>query len=160
MADRIVTRVPTEPEVKSLLEAFPEIEVGRVIPYAEVEQVIRTRRGSSRWSTVTGAWRRRLCTERNFILAVVAGEGFKRLSESDRSFLDTRGALDKFGGALRRVEDLRRVDITGFDAETLRTHTHRTEVFTRLAENVHGAAREIVPPKPTQTLPRLKVIPG
>lgn len=152
---KLVSFVPTEADVKLLMEAFPDIQPGVLIPYPAVEKAVNLTRGTSRFDSVTRAWRARLYREQNFRLAAVAGQGFKRLAENDRSQRDTKEWLDKQRGALRRVEDMRRVVTESFDQETLRQHTHRTDVLVKTTEAIRSTAREIVPPKPQKSLPKL-----
>jgi len=152
---KLVSFVPTEPDVKRLMEAFPDIQPDVLIPYADVERVANIKLGTSRWRSVTVAWRRRLYREQNFRLDAVAGEGFKRLMEQDRSHRDTKEWLDKQRGAIRRVEDMRRVVTQNFDPEALRQHTHRTDVLVKTTEAIRTTAREIVPPKPQKALPKM-----
>lgn len=62
--------VPTEPDVKKLLERFDVEDMipGHEIKYSEVSEVIGQPKEASRWRTVTTAWRRRLEKDRNIFI--------------------------------------------------------------------------------------------
>lgn len=78
--------LPTEMDVKVLRDTFPQasLTVGLVIPYERVEKLIKERKGSFRFNTVTNRWRKEV--ERNFgvILGVQAGVGFEVKSDSQK----------------------------------------------------------------------------
>lgn len=146
--------IPTEPDVKRLLAAFPEIVPDALIPYESVEKVLGTTRPTGRFRTITTAWRKRLEREQNFILVAVAGQGFRRLTEQDRSRMDTwRGVshLRQFG---RRTRDLCRVVTAAFSAQDLASHDHRTRCQLGLLEAARQTTKEIAAPAAPKQLPR------
>ena len=62
--------VPTEPDVKKLLDAYnvEDMIPGFKMDYAEVSRIIGSNKEASRWRTVTTAWRRRLEKDRNIFI--------------------------------------------------------------------------------------------
>jgi hypothetical protein len=49
---------PTAPDVALLQKTYPNLKAGDRIPYEDVEKLIDVPHGSSRWKSVTDAWRR------------------------------------------------------------------------------------------------------
>jgi len=102
--------VPTDPDIKKLREAFPaeRLEMGQVIPYEEVEEVIGTAKKSARFRTVTTRWRRLVERETgNTVIGTERGVGFKVLD--NRQKLDLSN--DILEQALRRSR--RSYQVTG-----------------------------------------------
>ena len=62
--------VPTEPDIKKLLESFDveDMVPGYEIKYSEVSRVIDQPKEASRWRTVTTAWRNRLEKDRGIFI--------------------------------------------------------------------------------------------
>ena len=91
--------VPTEMDVRKLRESYSEgaLEIGKVIPYEEVEKLLGVRRTDHRWQTVTHRWRKIVEREAGVIIGTVSGEAFKVLDS--RETLDT--ACGKFRSAVR-----------------------------------------------------------
>lgn len=79
--------VPTEPDVKKLLERFDVEDMipGYEIKYSEVSEVIGQPKEASRWRTVTTAWRKRLENDRGIFLGCDKEKGcFYVLSEGGK----------------------------------------------------------------------------
>jgi hypothetical protein len=53
------TGLPTGPDVTMIRRRWPDLKAGDRIEYCEIADLIRIEVGSSRWKTVTQAWRRR-----------------------------------------------------------------------------------------------------
>lgn len=73
---------PTAPDVDRLA-AMAYVE-GATITHAEIEEAIGEWRGSKRYQTVVGAWKRRMLRERNIVLAAVPGVGYEVLLPGQR----------------------------------------------------------------------------
>lgn len=146
--------IPTEGDVKLLLEAFPAIEAGQLIPYDRVAEVIKVDRGTSRFKTVTAAWRRALNRTQNFVLEAVSGQGFRRQTEIERSQKDRAGWRQDQSRAARRVRDLARVDTREFEERDQKAHDHARRVLQAHAEHTSTTVKELAPPAPLRALPK------
>lgn len=82
--DLFFAGIPTRPDVDKLREAFGVPSVGVFISYAQIAAIINTSRESSRYKTVTTAWRRALLREHNILFEAVAGDGFRVMSSADK----------------------------------------------------------------------------
>lgn len=146
--------IPTDSDVKKLLEAFPDIKPGEMITYTQVAEVIRVKYGTSRFRTVTTAWRKTLLRTNNFILEAVPGQGFRRRTELERSQKDRSGWRQDQSRAARKVRDLGRTDITEFDERDRKSHDHARRVLQAHVEHTSMTVRELAPPGPPAQLPK------
>lgn len=146
--------VPTDGDVKRLLEAFPDIGPGDAISYVQVAEVIGVKHGSSRFRTVTNAWRKTVMRTQNFVLEAVPGEGFRRQTELERSQKNRTGWRQDQSRAARRVRDLGRTDTRSFDERDQKAHDHARRVLQAHVEHTSSAVRELAPPAPLKLLPK------
>ena len=87
--------IPTEPDVNRLFKEFPweSLKPGIVISYEAISRIIKTGPETSRFKTITGAWRRALENDYNIILK--AGDPpkhFRVMTEGEKVGL-SRGKL-------------------------------------------------------------------
>lgn len=78
--------IPTGPDVDNIIAKYP-IQVmvpGFVIPYDDITKVIGQIKGSSRYASIVGAWRKRLYEQYNVFIGVSRGAGFQVLDGSGR----------------------------------------------------------------------------
>lgn len=98
--------VPTEPDVRALIERYGVPAEGTMIPYVEIEKLIRCGRRSFRFKTVTDRWRKQLKRDHNVATGCdCRGEGIKVLCPDERvsaGKAKTRTAVR----AIRRSVDL------------------------------------------------------
>lgn len=144
--------VPTDGDVKRLLEAFPDIQPGALIPYAQVAEVIGVARGSNRFISVTNAWRRMLLRTQNFVLEAVHGQGFRRRPEIERSKANRAGWRQDQSRAARKIRDLARTDTRDFNEQEQKAHDHARRVLQAHVEHTSSTVRELAPPAPTKLL--------
>lgn len=146
--------LPTDIDVKRLLEAFPNIEPGGEVGYDDVAKVIGVDVGTNRFRTVTNAWRRRLLRTGNVAIDAVPGRGFRRLTELERSERDRGGWRRDQVRAARKVRDLALTDTTSFDEREKKSHDHARRVLQAHVEHTTSTVRELAPPAPQPLLPR------
>jgi hypothetical protein len=62
--------IPTGPDVNRLVDAFKvqEMNLGDLIPYEKVSEIIGQGQNSSRWRSITNAWRKKIENEHNIII--------------------------------------------------------------------------------------------
>jgi hypothetical protein len=151
---KIATGVPTEIDVKRLREAYPQLAVGQLIPYEDVARVIGAPYKTGRFRVVTEAWRKWLRRSENCAVKCVAGRGFMRMAELERSEVDRVGWRKDQGRAARKVRDLARVDTLSFEERDRSSHDHARRVLQAHVEHTAGTVRELAPPAPVRLLPR------
>lgn len=156
MTGAVVGGVPIGPDVKRLIEAFPDIEVDEIISDERIAVVIGEKYGTSRYQTVTRGWRDEVFDVRGYELVRDNG-GFRRISHWECSRRKTRSAILGMRHTARAVERQARVNTSDFDEVQLRTHTHTLRVLTAHVEHSRNTKKEIAPPAPPKALPRAKV---
>ena len=94
--------IPTAPDVRKLRERFPgsSMQGGDCISYADIEQLIGCAAKSSRFRTVTTAWRRSLLQCEAIILKPLRGQGLTVLKDNEKLEL----AADTLDKGMRQVQ--------------------------------------------------------
>lgn len=145
--------VPTAMDVRRLNEAFPDLEEGDEISHSDIEALLELDHKSSRYRTVTSAWRRAMLNDHNIEIGAVAGAGFRCLTPGERVSGGIKGVKI---GTRKQMRSVRRVMFVRTDDPIL---CRKQEVLQRFGIAVSAQAstmmKEIEPPKPTQRLPRL-----
>lgn len=77
MAKTFFRGVPTEVDIKRLDDAFGVPAEDALIDYETIEEALQLSKESSRFETVTRAWRDKLEREYNLLLVSVRGQGIK-----------------------------------------------------------------------------------
>ncbi len=132
MADVSVFRngVPTAPDVKKLLDTFPvhSMQEGQILSYDDVARIIGVHIRSSRFKTVTAAWRKTLEQTTKIVLKTLSGRGF--MVATDRSKLDM--AVSKYNTATKMMT--KAVVITT-KIDTAKLDSSERETMTKLQKN-------------------------
>lgn len=81
---RIVSGMPTKPDVDRLRAKFGTPAEGTLLPYSEIEEVIGLGRYTSRGAAVVTAWRKSLMKEHNIALGAEPGNGYVVLTPTER----------------------------------------------------------------------------
>jgi hypothetical protein len=148
--------VPTEPDVKALMVAFPEIDPGAVVTYEQIESIINVKRGSSRFVTVTNAWRSRLLKDKNIEVRPLRGIGLRRLTEAER-VSENIGGVAKGARIIRRSGNrLMRVEPARLDEIERRKRDHAIRLADAAVGTIRNGMREIAESAlaPVASLPR------
>lgn len=80
--------IPTEPDVRKLMESYPVdgMKPGDLIGYEEIGTVIMEKVRSSRWKSVTTAWRKKLEDESKILLKCISDKmAFKVLNDDEKA---------------------------------------------------------------------------
>lgn len=153
----VIGGVPTSPEVKRLLAAFPDPQPGTTISHADIETVLNLSRDSSRYRTIITAWRRQLLLEQNIDIDALSGVGFyvpapfERVTISTRDF---RRGIGRVGKAVRRISRVPMERLTN-EEQVKAEHTRRRMEAT-LSEG-RSATKEIaIRLAPLEQSPRVR----
>lgn len=113
--------VPTDPDIQALRARWPEsgLSVGMVIPFDEIEALLRMRRSDCRFKTVTNRWRKVIENGTGtIILGSERGIGFRVLSNSQKLDLGNQKFASAVKSSRRAFEITGRVDVkTATDEE-------------------------------------------
>jgi hypothetical protein len=155
--------VPTEPDVKRLLEAFPDIKPGDTVRYTDVAAIIQVDPKSSRFRSVTFTWRKRLYRDKNLLFTCDRGLGFRAYTPMERSSAGTKEVDHKLRGVVRASTDVvDRVDTTKMSEAELATHTHRVRVLRPVIVSATEGRKQIHAPVPAiaEQNPKVKMLNG
>lgn len=154
MATLFLGGVPTEPDVKLLRQAFPSIQPGDEFSHVDIARVIACDLKSSRYRTVTTAWRKFLLANENLEVAPIPGAGFRCLTADERvttNIKSFQSGTRKQARSLRRASTIRRHEISSASNTKL---DHLNRFGARILEAASEMSREIAPPSKQTVLPR------
>lgn len=146
--------VPTEPDVRKLMEAFPDLHDGDKVSYKQAARLIGidNYRTSMRFRTVTTAWRNRMFKQHNLLLVADPNEGWHVAEPYER----VQYSGSKFRSGMRftrRAGNLAaRTDVTELDPEQQRARDHIVSVAGSVAAVAATAAKRLRYPDPVLKL--------
>jgi hypothetical protein len=149
--------VPTAPDVRLLRERYPALQGGDEVSYAEIEQVIGVKHGTSHFRSVVKAWRSALHNDLNIDTVAVPGAGIRCLMPNERvdaSFKTFREGIRKAGRGVRRAATIRPDSVSGADAKRLE---HLQLYGGRLVRDATVMIKEVALPGPAEQNPRRRL---
>jgi hypothetical protein len=146
--------LPTGPDVKLLLEHWPQIKEGQEISHEEVERVLKLKRDETRYRGVTMAWRKHLFRNDNIFVDAIAGVGFQCLDPKGRVENGIKVFRKGTREQWRSIDRLKRVQEKDLDPVS---QTKRDHVI-RLGLAIHAQATDMMRelPKPQAQITQLR----
>jgi hypothetical protein len=138
----------TAVDVTRLVEHFGSLEVGTLVPYAKVEEVLRVPRAQDRFRTVTNAWRKKLEREQNLILECAPNQGFRVLTNVERVGHSARyfkQGIKRTSIAGRRAASTSRAGLAVEDVRTL-DHVMNTSALFKVQAALEARKLREIPP--------------
>ena len=148
--------IPTAPDVKKLREAFDGLEVGAEISHQEVEEITDCDRKSSRYRSVTTAWRKEVLRELNVQIESVPGEGFRILNATERLIHGHKRFSEgtrKQARSIRRVSMIPDKELTQIE-RSKRDHMQR--IGAKIIEHATDFAKQLEAPAPQAQVSQLR----
>lgn len=142
MAALFLGGVPVRSDVDRLIEGL-EYEPGTLIAHNEIAALIGVAKGTNRYRTVVGAWKRRMLSERNVDIQVERGVGYRVLLEPERVAHGVKGyraALKAGGKAVGRVA---RADPERLNGTQQRQRDYMIKQGAALIHEGRAATREV-----------------
>lgn len=143
--------IPTGPDVRKLEDAFGKPLAGAEVSHEQIEEVLGVKRTTSRYKTVTLAWRKQLRTQHNIDLEAVPGTGFRSLTDAERVGAGVKGAR---AGVKKVVRSVKRSDAVVTEDAGLQT---KQAVLRRLSlamtDEFNRSMKSIEPPRPAASNP-------
>lgn len=152
MAKLFLGGMPTDIDVRKLVERFGEPAIGVEIEHHEVEDCLGLNRKSARFRSVTLAWRRRLLKDHNIHLAAQPSVGFRSLDPAERISTALAGVQSGVRKQVRAVRGSDRVNTE--DPVLLKKQALLHRYGIALATEASVMMRQIEPPKPPQQAPQ------
>lgn len=139
--------IPTAPDVKKLREAFTDVKEGTDFDHEQIAAILGLDPRTSRYRSVTTAWRKEMLTQHNIEIAAVATIGFRALTGAERLDTNVKGFKH---GARKQGKHIRRVGMVRAETLSEPEQTKQLHVM-RLGAAVLSQAsammKEIEPPK-------------
>jgi hypothetical protein len=148
--------VPTEPDVRKLMEAFGEPAPGAVIEHAAVSAAIDVPYQSSRYRTVTARWMRRLWDDCNVRVVALPGVGYQCLHPTQRLDQGAREMRRSARRARAAVKEAVTTPVAELAAPDVSRRDHLLHATAMLAQAAREASREYARslPRPPEQMPR------
>lgn len=135
--------VPTESEVKKLIEAYASLRPGDEVTHEEIAKTIGVDRESHRYTTVTNAWRKQMLKLHNVDMCSIRGVGFRVLDGIGR----VGASVKDYGTGVRKIVRsagrLRRVEMEKLTNEQQRIGEHALRHMEATADAARRASKEI-----------------
>ena len=118
--------IPTAPDVDALIEEFGVPEIGVLVSYSKVSEVIGVSKDKSRFKSVTGAWRKHLYAEYNVFMKAIMNDGFMAMSPSERITFGSKGMKRKVKGMNKIIDILGATPKNDLSKDELLAQNHWT----------------------------------
>ena len=143
---------PTKPDVDALMAAYSDLATGDRIEYEQIADVVGSLPTTSRFRTVTNAWRKRM-QERGVILECINGEAFYVATANEVAAL-TYGVINGIGAKARRHRrKLARVPTENDDERA--TVNHQGLLMKRIEDDSKRHKMNVLPATEVQPVARI-----
>lgn len=143
----IATGIPTEADVRKLVDKFGTPEPGTIISWDKIETALGIKKESNRFRTVVVSWRKQLWNQHNCLMSAKRGEGLECLDPRGRvanSAGSYKSGLRKIGRASRIVE---RTNTEGLTPDDRRVADHIRNAGAAIRLLAATKAKELPPAK-------------
>jgi len=147
--------IPTEPDVRALMDKFNDYTIGNEVLYTDIAELIRVEVRSCRFEVVLSSWRKRIRKEENVTFKRI-GDRIRFLAEMERV---QEGAAAFRQGAKKQIRaygDIAMVRTEKLDELARKKADHIKRVMEKHLESQRGVAKEIAETlRPPKQLPRI-----
>lgn len=148
--------MPTDLDVRKLIEAFPALIEGARITHEEIEAVISVGRHSNRYRAITIAWRSKLLRDSNLEIGAVSGVGFEVRTSEGRMSSSIKGFQS---GTKKQLRSVKRALLVKTEDPLLRQKQDLMQRFgAAIASQAGSLMKDIETPKAVEALPRAPVL--
>jgi len=129
--------IPTDSDIRLLEETIGIPEIGKIVPYEDVEEILKISKDSSRFKTVTVRWRKKVERDHNVIIGTERGIGFVAKDSASRIDIGSgklKSGLKSIRRANKVVSSTDHTDLTDDQIQVARHVRHITS-------SLVGAAR-------------------
>jgi len=141
----------TRPDVDLLVKSWPNLQVGDRIDYEEIENLIGVPCRSSRFKTVTYAWRHRMLEDHSIVIEAQRGELFY-VSSADQITAGGHGTLSSI---VRKAKKQRKkLSVAKVENDTQRqTIEHQARLMLAVEKDARKYRMNLLPNTATNQLP-------
>jgi hypothetical protein len=144
---------PTGSDVRKLIEAFKQPDVGTEITHERIETVIGYQRKSNRYKTVVTAWRHKLHRDNSIDMGAIKGIGYQSLADNERVANGVTGVQQGTRKQFRSIKKAVTVDTK--DPILRKKQDLLSRYASVLQDHSVSFRKELRGPKPTEQMVRL-----
>jgi len=154
-AKLFLSGIPTEPDVRALMEKFNDYTPGVEVFYTDIAELVNVEVRSCRFEVVLAAWRKKIRKDHNVVFKRF-GDHLRFLAEMERVQEDASDYRQGAKKQLRAYGDIAMVRTEKLDELGRKKADHIKRVMEMHLESQRGAVKEIAETlRPPKQLPRL-----
>jgi len=152
MSNGFCRGVPTDLDVRRLMDHFRTLHQGQEIPYEEVAQILGITKGTHRWASITTAWRKRVLAEQHLVIGCDPGVGYVILDDPSKADMSARKLKSGIRSCRRSVRVGALVDHSRLTPEQIERATHTNRVATAILSTATEQTKRFQPQLPKKQL--------
>jgi len=149
------TGLPTGPDVTLIRKRWPDLQVGQRIEYQEIADLLGIKIGTSRWETVTQAWRKRELDDGR-VIKCVPGKAFF-VADAEQIIDDTYSTLKHITRTARR-QRIHLSTVKSVDAQTKAVVEHQARLMHAVEKDANEKRQLALPSTAARPMPKIKVV--
>jgi hypothetical protein len=142
--------IPTEPDVKRLRDEVGTPVVGVLVEYKIIEEALGNKKGSHRFASVVGAWRKELYREHNLLMVAIPNKGLQAATTSRRTHVAGSKAKNCLRGICRAGDIAAKTESEGLSLDEIRARDHVVKLSAALRLTAATAAKQLKYPDPVK----------
>jgi hypothetical protein len=142
--------IPTDIDVRRLFDKFGVPKVKDIIPYREIEAVIGVSHKTSRFWSVTCAWRNQLLRRNNRVSVAIPNEGFEFLDSHKRVGFVEKKAKEGLRKIVRASQVAISTDRSELSSDEVKTLDHIAFLGPQFKLQMGVKARELIHDDPVK----------
>jgi hypothetical protein len=146
------TGLPTGPDVALIRKRWNDLKAGDRIEYQEIADLLGIKVGSSRWKTVTQAWRKRELDDGRVIKSV-PGKEFV-VANPEQIIDDTNTTLKHISRSARR-QLVHLMTVRDTDSQTQAVVDHQARLMHAVEKDAEAKRKLALPSTAVQPLPKI-----
>jgi hypothetical protein len=146
------TGLPTGPDVTMIRRRWPDLKVGDRIAYHEIADLLGIEVGSSRWRTVTHAWRKRELDDGR-VIKCVPGKEFV-VANAEQIIDDTHATLKHMSRSARR-QLVHLMTVRDTDSRTRAVVDHQARLMHAVEQDIRAKRQLALPSTAVQSMPKI-----
>jgi len=144
--------LPTGPDVTLIRKRWPDLKVGQRIEYQEIAELLGIEIGTSRWQTVTDAWRKREL-DGGRVIKCIPGKAFV-VATAEQIIDDTYSTLKHISRAARR-QRIHLSTVKVADAQTKAVVDHQARLMHAVEQDAKAKRQLALPSTAVQSMPKI-----
>jgi hypothetical protein len=149
------TGLPTGPDVALIRKRWPDLKVGDRIEYQEIADLLGIKAGSTRWKTVTKAWRKRALDD-GYVVKSVPGKAFV-VANAEQIIDDTFSTLKHISRSARR-QVVHLMAVRDTDSQTRAVVDHQARLMHAVEQDTKAKRQLALPSTAVRSMPKINLV--